>query len=209
LSRSPRRWERWWPSPTRRAKPVAPLADFFRGSNFYHVRDDGSVASQFDVFVTDKKFDDSLETCLRSSGPDPAVTLQKFLAMHEHETVAAVTSCYVGLYPPRFCQDIHRARLAAVMEMYLRTRDRTKGRPDLELAGSRVSNDADVQSASRQDEGDGPDDQAIFANLQRLAKEGYVSLDDFGWFPRPEIRAALQDVAAQRAPCAVRAAEAP
>lgn len=189
--------------------PLAPLAEFFRGSNFYHVRDDGSVASQFDVFMIDRKFDDSLAACLRSSGPDPAATLQKFLAMYDRETVAAVTSCYVGLYPPRFCQDLHRARLAAVMEMYLRTRDRAKGRPNLELAGGRVSNDADVQSASREDEGEGPDDQAIFANLRRLAREGYVSLDDFGWFPRPEIRAALQDVAAERAPCAMRAAEAP
>lgn len=182
--------------------PVAALIDEKRNLGLYGFGADGKPRSTFDVFASGGGADADFATCLKSAGPDFDKVAVKFFSLSDHKIVANVTLCVVGANRPGLCQEAGRKKLAAIMEIYLWARQRAlKLEPD----------GADDQAAAvdlNDKTWDGPDDRAIFTALKRLAKDGYVSLDDFGWFPRAEIREALKDVEAERTPCMAQASAA-
>ena len=187
--------------------PVAALVDTSRNASFYSHGSDGSPSSAFDAFAGKGKVDVNFTACLQSSGSDVSVTLQKFLSMSDHRTVANVASCFIAANRPGLCEAAGKAKIAAMMEVYLWARQYSL-RPGM-LAVKRASNGENDGDDPAEVAWDGPEDHAVFAALKRLAIDGYISLDDFGLLPRQEIRQALEGVAAERRPCVKQAAGTP
>jgi hypothetical protein len=129
--------------------------------------------------------------------------MQKFLSMSDHQTVASVAACFLSANRQGFCQESGRAKLMAMMEVYLWARQdalrQGPDRPSPEVRAVAEGRTLPITSDDRT--WDGPQDRAVFSTLKSLAAGGYISLDDFGWFPRVEIRQALDGVAAESAPC--------
>jgi hypothetical protein len=185
---------------------LAPVADLIneQRSPSYGFGADGKPASIFDVFLGKGGADSDFASCISRDGPSLASAGLKFFPLNNHKSVAGVASCFIGANRPSLCQEAGRTKLAAMMEIYLSTKQRELKRLSEGFDGQSglTSEQADADDPERRT-WDGADDRAIFAKLKRLAADGYISLDDFGWFPRAEIREALSDVAAERAPCAV------
>jgi hypothetical protein len=121
--------------------------------------------------------------------------------------VANVASCFIAANRPGLCEAAGKAKIAAMMEVYLWARQYSL-RPGM-LAVKRASNGENDGDDPAEVAWDGPEDHAVFAALKRLAIDGYISLDDFGLLPRQEIRQALEGVVAERRPCAKQAAGTP
>jgi hypothetical protein len=183
-------------------EPVAAMVNQQRNSSgLYSSGINGKPSTAFDIFVHDGA-DMDFASCLKSSSSDIDVDGPKLFMLY-HNMVARVASCYVGANRPALCQQAGRAKLAAMMEIYLWARQHAVNNEV--LAVSRGSDGSDPYEKTW----DGPDDHAVFIKLKQLAKDGYISLDDFGWFPRAEIREALQDVEAERTPCLTQASAQP
>jgi hypothetical protein len=175
--------------------PVAALVDESRNRSLYGVGANGRPSSTFDALAGDGNVDVGFANCMLSAGPDLDTVGPKFFMLSDHKIVANVVSCFVSANRPGLCQEAGRTKLVAMMEIYLWARQWALKRQAANPAS--VSDDTDPDDKTW----DGPDDRAIFSTLKRLAKDGYISLDDFGWFPRAEIRDALVDVDAERTLC--------
>jgi hypothetical protein len=187
--------------------PVAALVDTSRNASFYSHGSDGSPSSAFDAFAGKGKVDVNFTACIESSGSDFSATLQKFLSMSDHRTVANVASCFIAANRPGLCEAAGKAKIAAMMEVYLWARQYSL-RPGM-LAMKSVGHLKNESDDPAETTWDGPDDHAVFAALKRLAIDGYISLDDFGLLPRAEIRQAFEGVVAERRPCVKQAAGTP
>jgi hypothetical protein len=133
--------------------------------------------------------------------------MQKFFSLSDHQTVASIASCFIAAKRRELCSEAGRVKLMAMVEVYLWARQDALNPPADRLTpearavaeGRTLPTDPDDRAWN------GPRDRAIFATLKGLAVGGYISLDDFGWFPREEIRQTLTGVAAERAPCLTQA----
>ena len=180
--------------------PVGALVDEARNVRFFSRDAQGSPTSAFDVFAGKDDVDYDFVACIKASGSDVSRTLMGFLSMRDHKTVANVASCFISANRPALCKQAGRSRVAAMMEAYLWARQHALKHKAEGLDTSRVAGDGRADDPG--DEiWDGPDDRAVFSALKGLALDGYISLDDFGWFPRAEIRQALADVVVARRPC--------
>lgn len=189
--------------------PVGGLTDEARNAFFYSIDAKGTPSSAFDALVSKDRVDYAFVSCVKYSGADMNTALMKFLSMSDHQTVANVVSCYVDANRPARCTPAGRAGLDAMMEIYLWARQHSLKQKAGGYSLPAIGADGRPVASDPADEAwDGADDRAIFSNLKRLAADGYISLDDFGWFPRSEIRQALAGVVATRTPCATQSAAA-
>jgi hypothetical protein len=188
--------------------PIGAMVDVARNASYRGPGAHGG--SSFDIIANADKMDGSLLACLQSSGSDVSDTAAKFLSMRDHKAIASVAACYIADHRSRYCEALGKEQLGAMMDLYLSARQRFLHPPSGQSARdfSAVINNTEIIDPDEL-KWDGADDHAVFAALKGLAREGYISLGDFGWFPRAEIRQALEGVEAEGAPCLTQASAQP
>jgi hypothetical protein len=171
-----------------------------------------SIAPYYAKFFPEGKPDSDLKACVQREQPTNSAQLtEEMFGLPVHHTVTTVIGCLFDHDLQRFCRPSGREQIVAAGEIYFWARHRSLA--DLEQRKARGQYvDASDRKTYRDTSGphydqyamswDGPDDQAIVANLKLLARQGYVSLADFGFLPRDEIRAALDGVTVEKDACA-------
>jgi hypothetical protein len=115
----------------------------------------------------------------------------RFIADREHQTVVRVLDCESGERLERFCNAQHRADLLNMYAYYEDAR-----RTALGLDPERVSFGPDP--ADPDQDWNGPQDRAVFRNLQALLEKGYLQPSDFGKNAGPQVKAVLATFNASR-----------
>jgi hypothetical protein len=193
--------------------PVARLATAHRDGEFMSNlgQAETSIASDFTKFLREGQPDSDMKACVQREQPtNSAQFTQEMFVLPVHHTVTAVIGCLFDHDLQRFCRPGGREQIVAGGEIYFWARHRSLA----DLAQRKAQGqyvDASDRKTYRDTSGehydqyamswDGPDDQAIVADLKLLAREGYVSLADFGFLPRDEIRAALDGVTVEKDAC--------
>jgi len=170
-----------------------------------------SITPYYMKFFPDGKPDQDLKDCVQREQPtNSAQFTEEMFRLPVHHTVTTVIGCLFDHDLQRFCRPGGREQIAAAEEIYFWARHRTLA--DLEQRKAKGQYvDAGDRKSYRDASGehydqyalswDGPDDRAIVDNLKLLTRAGYVSLADFGLFPRDEIRAALDGVTVEKDAC--------
>jgi hypothetical protein len=170
-----------------------------------------SIAPYYAKFFPDGKPDSDMKACVQREQPtNSAQFTEEMFGLPVHHAVTTVIGCLLDHDLQRFCRPGGREQIAAAGEIYFWARHRTLA--DLEQRKAKGQYvDAGDRKTYRDTSGphydqyalswDGPDDRAIVANLKLLARQGYVSLADFGFLPRDEIRAALDGVTVEKDAC--------
>ena len=108
------------------------------------------------------------------------------------ENIAKFTNCYLTSNVERLCAGAQRQALADVLGHYYKTRAFWVRRADEKLLGSSDPKPVDWAIGSA---------KTISENVGRLVAQGYLSREDFGWFPDDELKAVLNSTKAEAAPC--------
>jgi hypothetical protein len=194
--------------------PVARLATAHRDGEFMSNlgQAETAIASEYVKFFSEGKPDPDMKACVQREQPTNSAQLaQEMFALPVHHTVTTIIGCLFDHDLQRFCRPGGREQIVAGEEIYFWARHRSLA----DLAQRKAQGqyvDASDRKTYRDTSGehydqyamswDGPDDQTIVADLKLLARQGYVSLADFGFLPRDEIRAALDGVSAENDACA-------
>ena len=133
---------------------------------------------------------DMLEACRKQAADNTAGSMFKKPA-----AVARFTHCYMTTKLARLCDPVQKKALIEVLawhgaaQKFWKLHDEKK---------TQVT----YSEPPKPGDWDNPASRALPAGIAKLGAQGYISVSDFGWFPPPEIKAALDGVKAERNPCA-------
>lgn len=171
-----------------------------------------SLVPYYKAFFADGKPDPDFKSCVQRESAENNVRFnENMVVIPEHHTVTVVIGCFLDHDWSRFCRPGGREQIVAAAEVYFWARRRAMDHDEQGKAGHLGYFDEADRKTYRDSSGphydpdalswDGPEDRALVRSLKRLAGQGYLSLADFGFFPRDEVRAALDGVVAEKNAC--------
>lgn len=170
---------------------------------------DGSPASVLDAFSPGGKADPDFAACVAALGPDLAKSAQELFGMHSHAATTSFVDCVLTRNIASFCTPAGRERAKAALEFYYWSRENGRHPSQTRLTAERMNHLEDDTALGPGGGGDsyertweGPQDAAVNDDLKSLLRNGYLDADDFGLFPRKEIRHILHQINQERTACA-------
>ena len=133
------------------------------------------------------------ETCEAASRPKAGAV------WHNAESLAKFANCYMTKNVERLCSGAQRKVLSEVIAHYYANRAYWLRQADPKTRGGLQLNV--VQGNPKPADWSNPVAKALPDNLRKLVAQGYVSRDDFGWFPEEELKPILNGTAVEAAPC--------
>lgn len=159
-----------------------------------------------DAFELDGKPDPTVKDCFAGKYEGDSRPFTDVVQYHAHRATTKAVHCLLTRSPERFCRPGARRLVAAASEIYFWSRDYVLSAPE---EAERKHHLKYLNDDTNNPEGadryfktwDGPEDRQVLADLQGLARDGYIDPATFSMSRRPEVREAIAKVKKEHSPC--------